>query len=64
MYDYFSHVFYRCLFVCLATHVTMCICYAELKGYLLTYLLFNVASEKNCLMILSRPPPGRGPCSG
>jgi len=30
-------IFARLMF--LTTHVTVCVCHAELKGYLLTYLL-------------------------
>ena len=29
----------------LTTHVTVCVCHAELKGYFLTYLLVRVRSD-------------------
>jgi len=32
--------------VSLTTHVTVCVCHAELKGYLLTYLITNQAAKR------------------
>jgi len=38
-------MYYRSFLYVLTTHVTVCVCHAEIKGHLLTYLL-NTTQKK------------------